>query len=81
MLRTAGVTPTFRGGARGVSEWPDFDIAWRASASTGPAAPVLDMVDEDVARSAVRDALQPFHTEAIGYRLVSDYDFVVGVVD
>ena len=79
MMSEAGLELLSRGRTFGVSEWPDADIAWRATAATGPAWSVLQHLDEERAAAAVRDALAPFEVTGLGYRLVSEYDYVIGL--
>lgn len=80
MFEAAGIAPISRLRTQGTSEWPDFDLAWRAAAATGPAWSALQHCREEAARDAVREALQPYYQDNVGYRLTSDYEYVLGVV-
>jgi SAM-dependent methyltransferase len=77
MLDHAGLTATHRGRARATAEWPTADIAWRAVAATGLTSAVLAQHAEEEVRTAVQDALADFWDPNCGYRLVTEYDFVI----
>jgi hypothetical protein len=81
MLRAAGLTPRGRYRTRGISEWRDFEIAWRAVSATGPAWSALQHCEEADAREAIRAALEPYYDQSLGYRLVSEYDYVLAEVN
>ncbi len=77
MLAAAGFSVLERGRRTSVIEWPDAEIAWRAIASLGPAAPALRTADPAQLRCAVLDALEPCRDPRGIYRNRSDQQFVI----
>jgi SAM-dependent methyltransferase len=80
MMDNAGITPSLRGSVEGTSEWPDAEVAWRAAAATGLAWAAITHSGEEATKAAVVDALEPYHQAGVGYRLTSQFDFLIGEV-
>ena len=80
MMEKAGITPSFRSSVEGTSEWPDADLAWRAAASTGLAWTAIAHSGEETTRAGVLDALEPYHVVGVGYRVTTQFEFVIGRV-
>jgi SAM-dependent methyltransferase len=80
MMDKAGITPSLRSSVEGTSEWPDAEVAWRAAAATGLAWAALTHSGEEATKAAVVDALEPYHQAGLGYRLTTEFDFLMGEV-
>jgi SAM-dependent methyltransferase len=77
MLERAGLAPVERGTVESVSEWPDSELAWRAIAAIGPAAPSIKHSGEAAVKAEVLAALEPFTSPGTGVRLMSELGYVI----
>jgi ubiquinone/menaquinone biosynthesis C-methylase UbiE len=77
MLTASGFSTIERGGRTSVMEFPDAELAWRAIASFGPAAPALRTNDRSVLEREVLEALEPCRDRNGIYRTRSDQQFVI----
>ena len=77
MVTAAGFEVLERGGRISTVEWPDFDIAWRALASLGPAVPALRHGDLGALRRDLASALESCRDARGVYRFRNDHQFVI----
>jgi SAM-dependent methyltransferase len=77
MLERASLTPVERGTVESTSDWPDFELAWRAIAAIGPAWPSIEHSGEAAVKAEVLAALTPFSSADTGVRLISELGYVI----
>jgi SAM-dependent methyltransferase len=80
MLKDAGLEFADRGTAQAINEYPDLDLAVRASAAGGPSWPAIQNVGYDKFAEAIRQAMRPLYVDGIGVRIVSEFGWIIGKV-
>jgi ubiquinone/menaquinone biosynthesis C-methylase UbiE len=81
MLAAAGFRVRETGTVTVVNEWPDVDIAVRALTAAGPSVPAIEAVGSDAFCDALREVIEPLHTDGVGIRVSSELRWVTADVD
>jgi ubiquinone/menaquinone biosynthesis C-methylase UbiE len=80
MLADAGLEYVDRGTAQAINEYPDLELAVRASAAVGPSWPAIQNVGYEKFADAMRQALSPMYVDGIGIRIVSEFGWIIARV-
>jgi SAM-dependent methyltransferase len=79
LATAAGLTPKSGGYLETSFEYPDQPTLVRASLSSGPAALAIRSSGEEAARRAVIAGLAPFRTARAGYRIETEWRYLLAV--
>jgi SAM-dependent methyltransferase len=80
LVEQAGWKVTGNGEVDCPFEYPDLETHWKAQKSAGPVQSALKTVDEIQLRTAVEEAIKPFHTSTGGVRLQNRFRFVTATL-
>lgn len=79
LLGNAGLTTKEDGFLEAAFEYRDEDQLLRATLASGPGVMAVRTAGEDAVRAAVLDAVAPFRTTSGGYRLETEWRYVIGL--
>lgn len=77
LLEQAGLAPLTGGEVDGPFVYPDLETAVRANLSTGPATAAIRQAGAEALQRALAEALAPFRTSDVGYRLRNRFRYVI----
>jgi 2-polyprenyl-3-methyl-5-hydroxy-6-metoxy-1,4-benzoquinol methylase len=79
LVTAAGLTPVDRGYLESTFEYPDTRTLMRAMLSTGPVQLAMRACGEKRVRQAVLQAISPFRVASGGYRIETEWRYVISV--